>query len=83
MHILLVPKRKIASLRDLTEADTDFTADLFQVVSSLVAEFGLEERGYRLVVNGGSYQEVPHLHFHLVSGPALEEVTEGDDNAAH
>ncbi|MCI0394195.1 MAG: HIT domain-containing protein [Chloroflexi bacterium] len=68
VHILLVPKKALGSLADLTPADTPFLADLFATVQSLVAELGLEENGYRLIANGGRYQDVPHLHFHLVSG---------------
>ena len=68
VHILIVPKKAIASIRDLTPADGPFLADLFQTVQSLVAELGLESAGYRLVVNGGAYQDVPQLHFHLISG---------------
>lgn len=67
VHILLVPKRPLASLTDLSPADTDFLADLFSTVQSLIAEFNLEG-GYRLIANGGRYQDIPHLHFHLVSG---------------
>ena len=66
VHILLVPKRRLGSLLDLSAADADFTADLFETVQSLVAEFELEKRGYRLIANGGPYQEVPYLHFHLI-----------------
>lgn len=68
IHILLVPTRNLRHLLDLTPADTDLMADLFQTVASLVQEFQLEERGYRLITNGGPYQEIPHLHFHLISG---------------
>jgi histidine triad (HIT) family protein len=73
-HVLIVPKRAIAHLSDLTPADVDFTADLFQTVSSLVDEFHLEGAGYRLIANGGAYQDVPQLHFHLISerNPAAE-----------
>ena len=39
-------------------------------MNSLVAELQLEKRGYRLIANGGAYQDVPHLHFHLVSDGA-------------
>ena len=67
VHILLVPKRNVAGLRELTPADADFTIDLFQVVNGLVEALHLEDVGYRLIVNGGPYQEVPHLHFHLIS----------------
>jgi diadenosine tetraphosphate (Ap4A) HIT family hydrolase len=52
---------------ELSATDLDFYADLVQTVQSLVAEFDLEKGGYRLVVNGGDYQEVQQLHFHLIS----------------
>ena len=67
VHILLVPKRPIADLMAMTAADQDFLADLVQAVQSLVQELGLAETGYRLITNGGSYQDIPHLHLHLVS----------------
>ncbi len=66
-HILLVPKKPLSGLADLTAADGEFLVELFQTVQSLVAEFGLEKSGYRLIANGGSFQEVAHLHFHLIS----------------
>jgi histidine triad (HIT) family protein len=68
VHILLVPKRPFASLTSLSPADTDFMADLFSTTQSLIAELALEAEGYRLITNGGPYQDIPHLHFHLVSG---------------
>lgn len=70
VHILLVPKRAYASLLELPPEDSDFLRDLFATVQSLVRELGLAEGGYRLVANGGSYQEVPVLHFHLISDQA-------------
>ena len=42
------------------------------MVQSLVAELDVEGPGYRLIVNGGGYQGVPQLHFHLVSGAPPE-----------
>jgi histidine triad (HIT) family protein len=71
-HVLLVPKRARQSLADLTPADADFLIDLFQTVQLLVERFNLEEPGYRLIANGGRYQDVPHLHFHLISDLAIE-----------
>jgi histidine triad (HIT) family protein len=68
VHILLVPRRKLRSMAQLSAADTDFLQELFQVVNELVLEMGLEPAGYRLIANGGAYQEVDHLHFHLVAG---------------
>ena len=66
-HILLVPKGAYASLMALPAESTDLMRDLLRTVQDLVRELGLERGGYRLIANGGSYQEVPHLHFHLVS----------------
>jgi histidine triad (HIT) family protein len=67
VHILIVPKRAYRSLLDVPAEDEDFRRDLFATVQSLVRELGLEQTGYRLVANGGTYQDVPALHFHLVS----------------
>ncbi len=68
LHILLVPRRAISSLAELDPAqDALFLADLFTTVQSLVAEFSLDQAGYRLIVNGGEYQDLPYLHFHLIS----------------
>lgn len=70
VHILLVPRRAIADLTALNPvADAAFLSDLFVTVQSLVAEFQLEQSGYRLLVNGGKYQDFPYLHFHLISDP--------------
>ncbi len=68
VHILLLPKKARRSLQALTAEDSDFYIDLFRVVTSLIDEFNLAEQGYRLIVNGGKFQEFPQLHFHLVSG---------------
>ncbi|HSM58267.1 MAG TPA: HIT domain-containing protein [Candidatus Sulfomarinibacteraceae bacterium] len=67
VHILLVPRRSLRGLADLGPDDAGFLAELLEMVNELVQEFDLERRGYRLIVNGGAYQDVPHLHFHLIS----------------
>jgi histidine triad (HIT) family protein len=78
-HILLVPKRPYSTLLDLPPDATDFLRDLIDTVQDLVREFGLESSGYRLIANGGPYQDIPHLHFHLVSGTSRN----ADFSAAH
>ena len=70
VHILLVPKRPFSTLLDVPPDDADFLRDLLETVQSLVRELKLEQSGYRLITNGGAYQHVPHLHFHLVSDVA-------------
>ncbi len=68
VHILIVPKRAYASLLDVPAGDSTFLADLMSAVQKLVRELNLEEQGYRLIANGGAFQDVAQLHFHLVSG---------------
>lgn len=70
IHILIVPKKKIAGLIEIREEDLEFMVDLFRCVRYLVRDFSLDKPGYRLVSNGGKYQEIPQLHFHVISGEA-------------
>ena len=67
VHILLVPKKAIASLMDLTDDDQNFLKDVVRTTQTLVKDLSLDETGYRIILNGGSFQEVPQLHFHLVA----------------
>jgi histidine triad (HIT) family protein len=64
-HVLLVPKKAVASLKQFDSNDSSFLTDLYATVQSLVDEFHLS--AYRLIVNGGDYQDFPQLHFHLIS----------------
>ena len=64
-HVLIMPKKAIAKLMDFDSTDSEFLIDLFSTVQSLVKEFNLP--AYRLIVNGGEYQNFPQLHFHLIS----------------
>ena len=64
-HMLIVPKKSVESLIQLDSTDTVFLTDLYSTVQSLVEEYQLS--AYRLIVNGGGYQDFPQLHFHLVS----------------
>lgn len=68
IHIIIMPKRSIKRLMDLTPEDADLLSEVVTMVQSLVEEFVLQEQGFRLIVNGGKYQTVGQLHFHLVSG---------------
>lgn len=65
VHLLIVPKRQVQTLAELNPENTAFLTDLYVTVQSLVKEFNL--KAYRLIVNGGEYQDFPHLHFHLIS----------------
>ena len=69
-HVILIPKKAVASLSEFDPSDTTFLSDLYQNVQSLVTEFQLS--AYRLIVNGGEYQDFPQLHFHLISDDTRE-----------
>jgi histidine triad (HIT) family protein len=67
VHILIVPKRSYANFLAVPPEDSEFQRDLFVTVAKLVKDFSLDKTAYRLVCNGGDYQDVPQLHFHLIS----------------
>lgn len=66
LHILILPKQPYQTLLDVPAGDP-FLGELWLTVQQLVQQYGLAQHGYRLITNGGAFQEVAHLHFHLVS----------------
>ncbi|QBD79030.1 histidine triad nucleotide-binding protein [Ktedonosporobacter rubrisoli] len=72
-HVLLIPRRHIASMAALTSEDGAILASLFTVAQKLAHDFKIDETGYRFVTNVGpdAGQSVFHLHFHLLGGRAL------------
>jgi histidine triad (HIT) family protein len=73
VHILVVPKRHITSLLELTPADDPVVGSLVRKARDLAKQNGLEERGFRLVLNAGedAGYSVYHIHLHLVGGRRL------------
>jgi histidine triad (HIT) family protein len=72
-HILLIPRRHIASAAELTEDDGPLLGRLFSVAADLARSQGIADGGYRLVSNVGRWggQTVDHLHVHLMGGRAF------------
>ena len=72
-HILVIPRRHIASLDELTPADAGTVGTVIIRCASIAREFGLAADGYRVVVNTGEAagQTVFHIHFHIIGGRAL------------
>ena len=68
VHILIVPKEHIGGMVDLKKEHGDLLAEIYQVTNKLVLKNNLTEGSFRVVVNGGKAQHVPHLHFHLLGG---------------
>jgi len=72
-HVLVIPKREIPTLNDLTEADDPLVGHVVRVAAKLAREKFRLDDGYRLVVNCGEHagQTVFHIHFHLLGGHAM------------
>lgn len=68
IHILIVPKEHVGSFTDLMEDHAKLLIEVYNVAGKLVKDFKLEKNLYRVVVNGGKAQKVPHLHFHFIGG---------------
>ena len=70
VHILIVPRKHIPTLNDLTHDDLDLVAQTVAVSKKLAKQEGIAENGYRLVwnCNREAGQEVYHIHLHLLGG---------------
>ncbi len=73
LHRLIIPVKHIASLADLTEAESSLVAHMVNVANQLAVKEGVSANGYRLVINCGEQggQLVQHLHMHLLGGRQL------------
>jgi histidine triad (HIT) family protein len=70
VHILIIPRKHIASVLDIEPNDGELIGQIFQVAARLAREHGVAESGFRVVVNAGpdAGQSVFHLHCHLLGG---------------
>ena len=68
IHLLIVPKKHIGGISDISKEYSDLLAEVYMVASKLVEDNNLKDNLYRVSVNGGKAQHVPHLHFHLLGG---------------
>ncbi|MGC9403449.1 MULTISPECIES: HIT domain-containing protein [Vibrio] len=73
IHVLIVPNKLIPTVNDIEAEDELVMGRLFTVAKKLAKEEGIDQDGYRLIMNCNSYggQEVYHIHMHLVGGRAL------------
>ncbi|HSJ26256.1 MAG TPA: histidine triad nucleotide-binding protein [Longimicrobiales bacterium] len=70
VHVLVIPKRHIASVNDVTESDRTVMGSLFLAARDVARREQLAERGYRVVMNTGADagQSVDHAHLHVLGG---------------
>lgn len=72
-HILIVPIEHIQSINHLTEENTQLIGHMFQIAKQLAYDEGIQDAGYRLIINSGpdANQTVFHLHLHLLGGQPM------------
>lgn len=73
VHLLIVPKKEIHTMNDITEEDTKLIGKMFLVAKKLAKEKGIDKTGYRLSINTNedAGQSVFHIHLHLYGGDML------------
>ena len=73
LHVLIVPRRHVATLNDLGPNDDDLVGVMVRCAAALAKQHGYSERGYRTVLNCNreAGQTVFHIHLHLLAGRAL------------
>ena len=76
VHILIIPKKKIPTMNDLTEDDTDLIGSMFICAKQLAKKFNIDQTGYRLLfnTNADAMQTVFHIHLHLIGGEKLKKI---------
>ncbi len=72
-HILIIPKRHIATINDLGPGDEALVGQLYLAAKEIAQNEGLAEPGYRTVMNCNAHggQAVYHIHLHLLGGRAM------------
>ena len=73
-HVLLIPKKEIPDLSEATLEDAPLLGHMLIKAAEIAGELGLDEKGYRVVINNGQEagQTVFHLHFHILGGRPLK-----------
>jgi len=76
VHILAIPKKHIAGLKDVSPEDRALIGHIMTVLKEIARDEGIEDSGYRVLTNCGpdSGQIVDHLHFHLLGGRQLGKI---------
>jgi histidine triad (HIT) family protein len=72
-HVLVIPRKHIASINDLTESDGGLIGRMHVAAKKIAHDEGVSELGYRLVTNTGAAagQTVHHIHLHVLGGRSM------------
>lgn len=74
IHNLIIPRKHIATINDLTDEDYPLVGHLYKVAKQIAHNLDIQEIGYRTVMNcnKGAGQEVFHIHLHFLGGLDLQ-----------
>jgi len=78
VHVLVIPKKHIESIADISEKDEKLMGRMILAAKKIASELKISEYGYKLLFRVGQHggQEVGHIHLHLIGGARLKEVIE-------
>ena len=65
VHLLIAPREHIKSFLDLSDKNNLVLTKMIKVIQRIIRDKKLEG-GYQVIFNGGKYQHIPHLHWHLL-----------------
>ncbi len=73
-HVLIIPRKHVATINDLTEDDVDTVGALFLAAAEVAKEDGIADDGYRVAMNcnEGAGQSVFHVHLHVLGGRRMD-----------
>lgn len=77
-HILVIPKKHVGSVADVTEAEEQLMGRLVLTAKKIAEDLEISRDGYKLLFRVGKHggQEVEHIHLHLIGGAKLREIIE-------
>lgn len=73
VHVLIIPKKHITGVADLTDADAALAGKLLLATRTVAEKTGIAQSGFRVIISHGADggQEVPHLHIHVLGGKKI------------
>ena len=73
LHVLVIPKKHIATINDMTAADAELVGKLYLAAQTIARQEGVADDGYRTVMNCNALagQTVFHMHLHVLAGRAM------------
>jgi histidine triad (HIT) family protein len=76
VHMLIIPKKKILTINDLSEEDINLIGSMFICAKNLAKKYNIDQSGYRLLFNTNedAMQTVFHIHLHLIGGEKLKNI---------